>query len=534
VARKSSSTAFQEDLYPISASREHDAHEQGYRESAASERDSRSHELFDDSRVVDLEAEQESPFLRAQKRVSARRGSLPKKTAHGLKWAALALAVLGVLGAIGAALYSYGKHSWRFRIDSSDQIEVVNAQHVTRAQIMEVMGGDIGRNIFFVPLGQRQRQLEQIPWVESASVMRFVPNRLRIEIHERTPVAFARIGSHISLIDAGGNLMELTTGPKHTGASSSGGGGTPASGAIGRKYSFPVITGTNTSEPLSTRAARMKDYNELMRQLDSTGAHYSQDISEVDLTDSDDVKVVTADPAGGVLVHLGNGNYLQRYKVYVIHVEAWRQQFEKLDSVDLRYDGQIIVNPDLQGLPRQPALTPAAAKAALAAGVKNAAIVNYEKYVNHAAPQPAPGKQAPVKPKVAAKAGSKAVAKPHSKATAHHAAPKSKGKPTAAKNSAASPHATTPPATTNVASQGAPAEAAPAKQASNATKATPAPKAVATPSAPNNTAQKAPVAAKMVPATESKPVSSGPKPPANHDGSQKKPSAAIPKETPQN
>ena len=29
--------------------------------------------------------------------------------------------------------------------------------------------------------------------------------------------------------------------------------------------------------------------------------------------------------------------------------KQWRQQFEKLESVDLRYDGQIIVNPDLQG-----------------------------------------------------------------------------------------------------------------------------------------------------------------------------------------
>ena len=52
--------------------------------------------------------------------------------------------------------------------------------NVTRAQVLEVMGGDIGRNIFFVPLAQRQEQLEQIPWVESASVMRFVPNRLRV------------------------------------------------------------------------------------------------------------------------------------------------------------------------------------------------------------------------------------------------------------------------------------------------------------------------------------------------------------------
>jgi len=471
VARKSSSTALQEELYPVPGSREHDT-----RESYASERAAPAREHFDDSRVVDLEAEQESPFLRGQKRVSVRRGSLPKKTATGLKWAALALVVLGVLGAFGAGLYRYGKHSWRFRIDSSDQIEVANAQRVTRAQILDVMGGDIGRNIFFVPLAQRQQQLEQIPWVESASVMRFVPNRLRIEIHERTPVAFARIGSHISLIDAGGNLMELAPGPKH-------------------KYSFPVITGMNANEPISTRAARMKDYNELIRQLDSGGARYSQDISEVDLSDSEDVKVMTADSTGGVLVHLGNGNYLQRYKIYVTHVEAWRQQFEKLDSVDLRYDSQIIVNPDLQGITRQPALTPAAAKAALAAGVKNAAIVNYEKYVTHPAPPAAPGK--PVQPK--SKEGLKVAPKPATKAavrkTPHRGTPKAKAKTSAAKNSA--PH---PPAT-------------------------PSQKPVAVASA----TQAQPPSAKTT-----KPAPTASTPAITVAAKQRKPSAAIPKEKPQN
>jgi hypothetical protein len=28
------------------------------------------------------------------------------------------------------------------------------------------------------------------------------------------------------------------------------------------------------------------------------------------------------------------------------HLQEWRQQFQKLESVDLRYDRQIIVNPD--------------------------------------------------------------------------------------------------------------------------------------------------------------------------------------------
>ena len=101
----------------------------------------------------------------------------------------------------------------------------------------------------------------------------------------------------------------------------------------------------------------MKIYNDLVSQLDAGGAHYSQDLSEVDFSDAEDVKVVASDPQGEVLVHLGSSNYLERYKVYVSHVREWRQQFDKLESVDLRYDRQIVVNPDLQGTVKQPPLS---------------------------------------------------------------------------------------------------------------------------------------------------------------------------------
>jgi cell division protein FtsQ len=189
MARKSSPTIPQEELYPHS--------------------DEPARADIDDARMLDLDAEQESPFLRGQKRVSVRRGSLPKKTATRLTWAAIGLSVLFVLGIGASFLYHYGERSWRFRIESSDDIEITGLQNVTRAQVMEVMGGDIGRNIFFVPLSQRQTQLEQIPWVESASVMRFEPNHLKIDVHERTPVAFARVGSKIMLVDSVGTLMDL-------------------------------------------------------------------------------------------------------------------------------------------------------------------------------------------------------------------------------------------------------------------------------------------------------------------------------------
>src|SRR5579864_406824 len=347
MARKANSTILQEELYPSSAG---------------------TREELDDARLVDLDVDEESPFLRGQKRVSARRSALPRKTASWLMRAAAAATVLCLAAIAATGLYQYGERTWRFRIESSDNIEVTGMENVTKAQIMEVMGSDIGRNIFFVPLNQQKAQLEQIPWVESASVMRFVPNRLKVEIHERTPVAFARVGPRIFLIDGGGTLMELPQ--KH-------------------KYSFPVILGMYPGEPLSTRIPRMKAYNQLVQELDSSGAHYSQDLSEVDLSDLENLKVRVNDPAGDVLVELGNSDYLRRYKTYVSHVQEWRQQFQKLESVNLRYGNQVIVNPDMEGKPKQAALTAAAAKAAAAAGVKPAALVTRINPHDRSLPKPA-------------------------------------------------------------------------------------------------------------------------------------------------
>jgi cell division protein FtsQ len=238
--------------------------------------------------------------------VPVRRGALPRKALGRIKLLMIALLIVGVVGLVGVTFYRYGTQSWRFRIDSSDNVALVGNRNVTRSQVLEVMGGDLDRNIFFVPLAERKKQLEEIPWVESAAVMRLYPNRIRIE---------------------------LPAGAQTT-------------------YSFPVIVGMSDNEPLSTRAPRMKIYAELIKELDSTGAHYSQSLSEVDLSDPDDVKATVSDPKGAVFIHLGSSNFLDRFRVYVAHVQEWRSQYSPLESIDLRYEGQVIVNPESSA--RQP------------------------------------------------------------------------------------------------------------------------------------------------------------------------------------
>ena len=296
---------------------------------------------------LDLDGE-EAQFLRTNRRVPVRRNAIPKRAASQLKIAGVIAAVVIACGGLSAWAYSYGMTSWRFRIQSSDAVEITGVKNASRAHVMEVAGADIGRNVFFVPLDERKKQLEQIPWVQEATVMRLLPNRIAVTIHERTPVAFAQIGSRISLIDANGVVMGL-----------------PANRQT--KYSFPVIRGITDTEPLSSRAAAMKIYNRLVSELGGTdgesetsssgpngGTNYVKQLSEVDLSDPENVKVTANDPGGTMVVHLGAQDFLPRYKLYVAHIAEWRQQFQNVQSVDLRYEGQVIVNPDKPALAEKP------------------------------------------------------------------------------------------------------------------------------------------------------------------------------------
>ncbi len=323
MARKSASTLPEEDFDAVAEPR---ASSRSFDESPL------------DARMLDLDEEGESPFLRGQKRVPVRRGALPRKAADRVKLLMVALLIVGAIGLVVVTLYRYGTQSWRFRLDSSDNIDIRGNHNVSRTQILDALGGDIDRNIFFVSLAEQKKQLEDISWVESASVMRLLPNRLRIELHERTPVAFVEVNGRVALIDAHGVIMDMPPGGQSA-------------------FSFPVILGMNDSEPLSTRAPRMKIYSELVKQIDSTGAHYSRDLSEVNVSDPDDVKVMVSDPKGAVLLHLRSPNFLAPLQMYLAHVQEWRAQYSPLDSLDLRFEGQAIVNPDSSAAHAKAAVT---------------------------------------------------------------------------------------------------------------------------------------------------------------------------------
>jgi cell division protein FtsQ len=233
----------------------------------------------------------------------------------------------GILLTAGLVFKTYIERDSRFRIEGTGNIHTAGLTEVTRSDVLPVFGEDVGRNIFFVPLDQRRRELERIPWIEKATVMRVMPDQLRIAVVERTPVAFVRHGQQVGLVDANGVLLAMS-----------------ASSMTHHHYSFPVVTGIDPGDPLASRKARMAVYGRLIRDLDSAGQRLSEQISEIDLTDPEDARILMPEQGRDILAHFGDDQFLARYQRYKAHIAEWRQQYPHLASVDLRYEQQVVLD----------------------------------------------------------------------------------------------------------------------------------------------------------------------------------------------
>src|SRR5579862_8579857 len=240
-------------------------------------------------------AEEEPRYLRRQKPVEIRRRKFGKRTWPFYRRAMVVGAGVLVGGWLIYEVGSFFLYSPRVTLASLDQVEVTGNRYVPRQAIVERFAADEGKSVLRIPLDDRRKALEAIPWVDHAVVARIMPDRIRVELVERTPVAFLRSGTDLGLIDAHGVLLDR-----------------PVEG----DFQFPVVSGITESMPAGQRELRMGLYTALLRDLDRVKPGASDHVSEVDLADATDLRVTLAglgqmgltglDDQGPVLVHFGN------------------------------------------------------------------------------------------------------------------------------------------------------------------------------------------------------------------------------------
>jgi cell division protein FtsQ len=273
----------------------------------------------------DLDAQEESPYLRRQKSVPVRR----RRVSPRLRIAVFVIAVLLPVGLAGYGLATFALNSPYFVLTSPEDIVLTGSHYVSREDVWAALALPLtgklkaGTNVFQVSLDDRRRAVENLAWARSASVTRILPHGLLVHITERVPVAYANVDGRICLVDEDGVLLEK-----------------PENAA----FDFPVLYGL---ENLTTddRRGRLALYREFIGQLSSDAPHSGWMISEVYLTDPEDLKALLINGQQTVQVHFGDKDFLDRFRSFLATLPEIQQANSKIDSVDLRYRNQIIVDP---------------------------------------------------------------------------------------------------------------------------------------------------------------------------------------------
>lgn len=93
---------------------------------------------------------------------------------------------------------------------SLDQVVLSGHRFTADTAIFEAIGGETSPLAF--DAAQARRRIEQLPWIEHASVVRRLPGTILVEVRERRPFAIWRRGDRQFLIDAGGRVLAPTDG----------------------------------------------------------------------------------------------------------------------------------------------------------------------------------------------------------------------------------------------------------------------------------------------------------------------------------
>ncbi len=266
---------------------------------------------------------------------------------------------------------------------------------------------------------------------------RALPNRLEVEITERTPIAFLREGSDLALVDVHGIILDRP---------------------LKANFHFPVVTGIGADMPIEDRELRMQMFAGFTQQVEAARAGSMEQVSEVDLTEAKDLRATISglqvgNSSGGatgsdawgnadapIVVHFGDSDFQSKYLTVLNDIGQWRAAAGRVESVDLRFNGEAVVNPDrtILALKKDPppiiAVAPHAAVHP-AAPVKSAAPAKTVAPPKAVAPvkvsapakttkatKPAPAKSAaPVKSTKAAPAKTNAAQHSPAKSSAQHA-----------------------------------------------------------------------------------------------------------------
>jgi cell division protein FtsQ len=208
--------------------------------------------------------------------------------------------------------------------EPSPAVEIIGLKHASRDYIASTFEKDYGRSIYLMPLRQRREELLRFQWIKDARVTRIWPNRLQIRVTEREPAAFVQLPeeSDLPLIDTDGFILR----PE-----------------VQEALNLPILTGITRQQSDADRRLRVRR----LLKLINDGGELSAKISEVDVSDPDNLKVMQDEGGKAVTLIIGNRYFKRRLEKFRQNADDLLRRDPSKTTFDLRVEGSIFARPTL-------------------------------------------------------------------------------------------------------------------------------------------------------------------------------------------
>jgi cell division protein FtsQ len=201
------------------------------------------------------------------------------------------------------------------------EVIVNTGKHVSREDVVKLSGIRPGRNIFSFHLAEAIRGVKFHPWVKSVSMRRQLPDRVLIELEERTPIAIVAMDS-LYYLDEDLEIFKKVVPPD--------------------SLDFPVITGLFLQEVIENEpelAGELKKAAEILDMAARSRVLPAEDISEIHLDRTFGIELVTSKSA--VLIKLGEGELQKKWQELERVVVELDADLEKVAVLDLNCQGRV-------------------------------------------------------------------------------------------------------------------------------------------------------------------------------------------------
>lgn len=242
-----------------------------------------------------------------------------------LRW----ICILGgiVLAAVLiASIWNHTLNSERFHVRN---IAIYGCKQVNPERVEQIVQNHIPENILDIDLAQLKEQIEAFKWIRQVEIRRVLPSGLIIKVRERVPSVILEMHGELMIADNDGILLDRYE----------------------RRYGkldVPVLKGVVGKDTRSyesyqqENSARIRNALNMLDEIASEAPSYIQKISEVDISDRNNLKIMLVDDT--IEIYLGNRDYLNRLRAFMKsgkYPELKRKNMP-IAVVDLRFDDRII------------------------------------------------------------------------------------------------------------------------------------------------------------------------------------------------